>query len=474
MIQHINRILLQFRDCFKRTATWKNFIIVIMGFMLRTSNAGITSMVSSLSLRPESYYLIRHFFMSTAYETDDLYDKWIKTGPQEAPLTYISNRLIMLGDHIKVSKEARRMPDIQKMHQDSENSGKGEYIEGHMFAQISTVITKDGVSRSLPLISERQSPPPKKAGTKEPDGETVVTQMGQLSVKGIEAFDDITSAVIILDAYFSKASIFLAVAKSVDKHGNRRLTVITRAREDSVGYMPPMPRPKGKRGPSPKYGEKVVLRKLFSDMSDFTSTTMVLYGKKTKVRYKCIDLFWKPLGSMIRFVVVNTAGRGKMILMCDDLTMEPEDIITAYCLRFKIETSFDEQKNDIGSFDYHFWTSALPKRKRWQKNDNVSTQEVDNPEQVDRVRRAIDSFVCMATIATGITTIIAFSHNRQVWRWFPGWIKTLRSCIPSIAVTKASLAQHFHDCAKDLPDLEICDAINDKHRNTPFLYDDMD
>ncbi len=106
-------------------------------------------------------------------------------------------------------------------------------------------------------------------------------------------------------------------------------------------------------------GKKTVLWRLFSDMTAFTETTLVLYGKKTKVKYQCLDLTWKTLDRIIRFVVVDTEGRGKMILMCSDLTMHPEDIITIYCMRFKIETSFDEQKNDIGNFSYHFWTPTM-------------------------------------------------------------------------------------------------------------------
>jgi len=42
----------------------------------------------------------------------------------------------VIGDHIKVGKEARYMPGVKKLHQDSENVGKEEYIFGHQFGMI--------------------------------------------------------------------------------------------------------------------------------------------------------------------------------------------------------------------------------------------------------------------------------------------------------------------------------------------------
>ncbi len=302
MIQHLNTILLQFRYCFNRLATWENFVIIIVGFMLRTSNYGITSIISSLMLEPAVYHNILHFFRSSGYTISWLYEKWIKIAEREASFVRVGGRIIMLGDHIKISKEGRHMPDIQLLHQDSENSGKGSCIEGHMFAQVSAVISSGGVSRSLPLITEKQQSPPKKENSKKPDGDTLVTQMVNLVVKAVSSITGNDKVVVALDAYFSKATAFLAADNAVDEDGNRRLEIVTRSRDDGVGYEDPLPQPKGKRGCPPKYGKKVILWQLFSDMTAFTETILFLYGKKAKVKHQCLDLIWKPLKRKIRFV----------------------------------------------------------------------------------------------------------------------------------------------------------------------------
>jgi hypothetical protein len=395
---------------------------------------------------------------------------WIEIAQEEMPFKRISDCVVLLGDHIKISKEGRRMPDVQVLRQDSENSGKSEYIEGHTHAQISAIISKDEVYRSLPLITELQKSPPKKEGTSKPDGDTLVTQMVNLAKKATESLKDNVKAVLALDAYFSKSSAFLAADNVVDESGNRRLEIITRARDDSVGYESPAPRPKGKRGAPSKYGKKIALSALFSDKRKFVEKTLTLYGKPTKVKYQCLDLIWKPLGTrMIRFVAVES-HRGRMILMCSDLSFNPEDIITIYCLRFKIETGFNEQKNDMGIFSYRFWTSALPKRKRWTKNE-ILPQNLS--ARVELAKNAIDSFVCVGTIASGILTIIAFSHNRLIWNRYSGWLRTLRSNIPSLAVAKEVFAQDFPCFLQRHTTLSICSVINSRTRFTQCFYYDF-
>ena len=56
MIQLINDILTEFRDCFKRQRAWKWFNCLIMGFMLRAEHRGATSTITALRLRPSLYH----------------------------------------------------------------------------------------------------------------------------------------------------------------------------------------------------------------------------------------------------------------------------------------------------------------------------------------------------------------------------------------------------------------------------------
>jgi len=487
MFQLVNIILHEFRNCFKRIAAWKWFVVLVLGFMLRSKHMGVTSTISQLRLDPKVYHKMLHFFRSQAYEVVDLYEKWTELVLKDQSVLRISERIVMNGDHIKISKEGRRMPDIEILHQESENSGKGEYIAGHTYAQIAGIITSNNTSRSIPLVTEPQKSPPKIPGTKKPDGDTLVIQMAKLALNAAEYAYKATGETSIgaFDAYFSKGTMFNTLKSKRTPDGRPLMSIVTRAQDSYVGFVPAVPPQKNndnKRGPGrPKkeeagkhiYGEKIKLKDLLKDTSKFTETTLVLYGKKAKVKYFCIDLLWKSTDDIVRFIVVDS-DRGQCVLMSDDLTLEPEEIITIYSLRFKIETGFDEQKNDIGCFEYHFWTKCLEKRKKRKASAPPPLSDERSCLKVNEAKKAISSFVCLGTIATGILTIIAFKHDCEIWARYPGWIRTLRVRIPSIAVTREALAQDFHALLHRFPHSSVSRVVTPLLRESVYLYMDFD
>jgi len=381
----------------------------------------------------------------------------------------IGGYILLLGDHLKMPKEGLRMPGVSAMHQESGNNGKAEYTEGHIFAHVSGVAEKGGIYRSIPLMTERQESPAKD----DDDGDSLVVQMADLAVRVARCMGG-KPCIVALDAYFAKASAFETAARVVNDKGERQLEIVTRAPTNVTAYKKPKPPEKRKRGKPRKYGEKIHLYDKFDDMAKFAKTTMTLYGKKTTVRHLCCDLIWKPTQCVLRFVLVELNGNPKerCVLMCSSTAIDPEDIIAAYGLRFKIESSFDDQKNDVGCFSYHFWSRALPKRKKWKKSsppaDPLSSRRVDDAS------RAIDAFVCTGTIATGILSIIAFSYDRKIWSRFPGWLRTARASVPSIAVVKKTLSHIFPALLRSHPDLPLSSIIFSKMKPFDFSLDDLD
>ena len=350
----INQMIIQFRKCFNRERTWKWFVVHVMGLMVRLNMRGVTSSLSALQMESAIYKVSMDFFRSDAYEVTKLYENWINMTVCDECILRISDRIVIDGDHTKVSKEGRRMPGLQVHHQESENSGKGEFITGHLFAQLGAIMTNGETSRNIPIYTERQEVPPRKEGSKKPDGDTIVVQMGKLATKTAKIIYDTTGerSIGVFDGYFCKKSMFNTTNLECSEDGKPILNVVTRAQDNCVGFVlgvqaiPGQKRGRGRPKKAGKnvYGEKINLKLLLKDKSNFTKTTMKLYGKNTAVEYRCLDLLWRPTDSMMRFVVLSS-NRGQCILMTDDLTLTPEEIITIYCLRFKIETSFDEQKN---------------------------------------------------------------------------------------------------------------------------------
>ena len=155
--------------------------------------------------------------------------------------------------------------------------------------------------------------------------------------------------------------------------------------------------------------------------------------------------------------------------MSSSLTLTPEEIISTYALRFKIEPSFAEQKHDIGCFAYHFWTKAMPKRKKRKKAGEPT--DILLKQRVARTRAATESFVCVSMIATGILTLIAFDHSQEIWNRYSGWLRTRRSSVPTIAVVKTAFAQDFHASLPLISHLQSFAFIEPLLRHADFLYE---
>jgi hypothetical protein len=399
-----------------------------------------------------------------AYSTKELYVKWIRIAMQHGGIERIAERVIVLGDHSNESKEGLYMPGVQILHQDSQNSGKPEFIAGHRYAHVSAVISKDTVLRSLPLKTELQESPPKQEGERKK--ESLVAQMIALVDEAAKAINE--PVIAALDAYFCSGVALDAADKTLMESGERRVEIVTRAKTTTVAYEVPEPPKVKRRGQPRKYGGKIALYSLFSKTYAFKATTMTLYGKKTHVRYLCLDLIWRPVKRLVRFVLVER-DRGRCIFMSSSLTLTPEEIISIYALRFKIETSFAEQKHDVGCFAYPFWSTAMPKRKKRKKAEEPKDESL--AQRVARTRKATDSFVCISTIATGILTLIAFDHSQEIWKRYSGWLRTRRSTIPTTSTVKSVIAQDFHACLKRFSLLPSFAFVESLLRHADFLYE---
>jgi hypothetical protein len=127
------------------------FCTIIIGFMIRPDTRGVSSVISALRMKGERYTSLLKFFHSGAFDSDALYRKLITVFLSILPPKTINGKVILIGDHIKIAKEGRGMPAIEKLHQESQNSGKGTFIEGHLFGFISMV--SPGFNWGIPVMA---------------------------------------------------------------------------------------------------------------------------------------------------------------------------------------------------------------------------------------------------------------------------------------------------------------------------------
>jgi hypothetical protein len=93
------------------------------------------------------------FFRSAAVSVETLYQRIIFLIVLHCQIKKANNRIVLLADRLKISKEGLRMACVGKTRQEPQNSGKPEYIEGHTFGVVSMVGEKGGGIISIPVMA---------------------------------------------------------------------------------------------------------------------------------------------------------------------------------------------------------------------------------------------------------------------------------------------------------------------------------
>lgn len=208
------------------------------------------------------------------------------------------------------------------------------------------------------------------------------------------------------------------------------VSLIVRAKKNFVAWFEPGAAEK-KRGRPRKYGMKIVLEEFFDHPDFFTKETCEVYGRVEDALIGIRNLYWKPVGTLVRFVLAETS-RGRIVLMCNDLEMDPLIALRLYCARTRIEIAFDMLKNVIGSFSYRFWTRSMPQHSRKpKKNDELKKPVESCVETVEKCWTSIEGFVTMGAISLGLLQLISLKFNKTFWNYHDSFLRTKSRRLPS-------------------------------------------
>ncbi|QQK81992.1 transposase [Salicibibacter cibi] len=467
MLKFIDTILASFRPCFNRVATFHWFVVIIIGMMMRSDHLGVTSIMRDLGLPVRRYETLIHFFRSSAWSLESLRRTWLQVVKRVAPLSYVKGKVVLIGDGMKQSKEAERMPGVKKRHQDSENSSKAAYIFGHLFGAVGVLMGTPKKWFCLPLVMNLQDGVKTIFGWDDASPERQASHVVQMIDQGFAAANTFKQALLLLDRYFLTTPA-LKRLNQCNQSGDAHMHIVTQAKSNVVAYERPV-RKKG-RGRPRKKGDRVKLYDLFQTRaSEFQATTVIMYGKEETVQYLCLDLLWgQGLYQELRFVLVKHNGR-LAILVSTDRTLAATDIIQLYGHRFKIECTFREMKQAIGSFGYRFWSKSMPKLQRYlKKGESHPLEHVKDKENIRLTIKAIEGFVMCNCIAMGLLQIIAVRYSHRVPRLFFRYLRTPSKAIVSEATVMAYLRRSIFFMFARNPHLPLTQIIQEKRHSSDF------
>jgi DDE superfamily endonuclease len=425
LYHRVEQILTALRPVFRRQATFQWFVLLLWGVLLADQPPAVTSYLNALGLRESHYHRALHWFHSSAWQVSDLWQRWGEWLAAPRCPKRLQGQLVYVADGIKVAKEGRKMPGVKRLHQESSDVSKPEWIRGHYFGALALLLGAGEALLAVPVAVQLQD------GIAGVTVLTLVDKMAelcaQLMAKGSYA---------VLDADFAAANVWQVFRQS-------EIHLISRVRSTTVGYAPFSPLPGRRRGRPRKWGSAVKLKPLFQQVAASPSQALPLYGQSVVVHYWSIQLYWDSPEHLVQFVLTQLPGGQQMILIASDLTLSPQAVIEAYGWRFKIEVSFRTLIHLLGGFGYRFWLKSLPTAPRWPPNLNLANAPETLPQQVARQVEAFERFVTLHALALGILQLLALEQADTIWSQFPRWFRTLpQQGYPTEQVVRLTL-QHL-------------------------------
>jgi hypothetical protein len=391
----------------------------LAGMSVRGDLLGVTGIIRALGFCERFYDRLLDFFHSSAVDPDTLARFWVKTVFQRLPGIYRCNgRPVLLGDGLKVPKQGRKMPAVKLLHQVSESNTKPEFIMGHSIQVVSVLASAASSFFAVPLSARIH------------EG-LIFSNRDQRTLPGkflslVESLGISESVYLVADAYYACRTMVLGLT-AAGSH------LISRLRKNAVAYEPvPTSSAKRKRGRPKLYGPKLRLFSLFDHPKDgWMTADSPVYGEKgVTIRYRCLDLLWRPIRRLARFVFVDHPHRGRIIFLCTDLNLNPIEVIRLYGLRFKIELSFKQAVRTIGVYAYHFWMATMASIRPRSGNQYLHRKTAIYRDAVRRKLAAYHRHIQVGLVAQGILQCLAITVPNLVWSNFGSWLSTIRQGIP--------------------------------------------
>lgn len=285
-------------------------------------------------------------------------------------------------DDFIVPRVSKKAPGVKFHHEHSQKPNRSKYIWGQQWIALGMALPWGKICACIPLLLRLH----KKVGNTSKIKRAVM--LLKLVLSWLEQQKQQLVMRVLTDCWYMKRTFILPMT-------DLGVKVIGQVRKDTALFFQPEPKPKGKRGPSPKKGNKISETE-FNKLPIITKK-LNIYGKRQPVKYKstkCVARFLKWMPVIAVWCQLENQKTWTLILSTD-LFLTPERIIKLYGRRWKTEPMFNEIKHLFGIIN------------AW--------------EQTSRALHRWVSIICMSYAINRLLSLIAQSKNLKSISPFVQW-----------------------------------------------------
>jgi hypothetical protein len=399
------------------------FALLLLGAILARGRRTVTTWIRAAKLSDQ--FRPCYTTVAAAGKRADRIARRLLTEVVE-PLTAGAGRLVLALDDTPTERYGPHVQGAGVHHNPTPGPAGSPYVYGHVFVVLGLLVNHKawGVI-ALPLLARlyvRKKDLPSIDPKHRPEFRTKLELAVEL-LRWAKPWLGLLGKPIwvVADGAYAKKE-FLKPAKALG------MTVVSRLRKDAALWTVPGPKPPGRRGPAPTYGDRrIELAKRAGQRRGWTTEAFSLYGERVTKRYKTFLATWHPAGGLIRVVLVDEPT-GWRAYFCTDAAASVAEILETIADRFSLEITFRDCKEivgagqqqvrfvwaSVGAFHICLWTFTLTEAWAWGRaaEDLVDRSEspwdspLRRPSHADKRRawrRALLAEEIRAVLRSGMT-----------------------------------------------------------------------
>lgn len=322
------KLLNEFKSVFKQKRTFKYFCMFMIALTLFNNNALITRVILLFNMI-SSYTNFYRFFSKYKWSINDLSIKFLEI----AIKIFNLKQLIIAGDDTLVCKYGKKIFGCSIHFDHARKHNLSQYIHGLNWVTLGLIIDIKGFNKTIcfPFMSKLF------VSKKSKSRIQIMIDMLKMITNKLQI-----PVILVVDGLYAKEKLVTYCKK-------HNITLISRFRNDANLYLPYETESKQNRGRPRKYGDKIDLKGLETDLLSKQKIKLELYDKIQQIQYLSFNAVWRRSGDLVKVIMVKYNNQKKYNLyFCTDLSLLDTEMIKLVSKRWGIEVAFTDLKEHFG------------------------------------------------------------------------------------------------------------------------------